>query len=63
MKLKTRLQRVGEKVWTKKFWNKQKSSQVFWIHRKERNNADKLLRLEDVKSQRILIMKNQIDVY
>jgi tRNA U34 5-carboxymethylaminomethyl modifying enzyme MnmG/GidA len=44
-------------IWTKKFWNKPKSSQVFWLHRKERNNADKLLRLEDVKYQRILIMK------
>jgi hypothetical protein len=50
-------------IWTKKFWNKPNSSQVFWLHRKERNNADKLLRLEDVKYQRILIMKNQIDVY
>jgi hypothetical protein len=42
------------------FGTSRNPSQVFWLHRKERNNADKLLRLEDVKYQRILIMKNQI---
>jgi tRNA uridine 5-carboxymethylaminomethyl modification enzyme len=30
---------------------------------KRKKQMDKLLRLEDVKYQRILIMKNQIDVY
>jgi tRNA U34 5-carboxymethylaminomethyl modifying enzyme MnmG/GidA len=34
-------------IWTKKFWNKPKRQDGYI--EKERNNADKLLRLEDVK--------------
>jgi hypothetical protein len=51
-----------QKMMERNFGTSRNPSQVFWLHRKERNNADKLLRL-DVKYQRILIMKNQIDVY
>jgi hypothetical protein len=47
---------VAENDLTKKFWNKPKSK-IFWLHRKERNNADKLLRLEDENTREFWLWK------